>query len=181
MDQLADIEGALGRPSLRILDVGPGGYQPWLDELVYRGHAVTAIDVDAAAVEMARERLGARAVILQADGKTFDTSGFDVVTCISTIEHDPGWRVLTANLAQAPRVLLTFGVVAPERDTATFGRLLGQTMFLGTRDVPEVLEIATMAGTWPVGSMVLEPVGDLMAYGGALLTFVVRLAREGVV
>jgi hypothetical protein len=93
-----------------VLDIGPGAYQPWVAELVRRGHLVWAIDHDPEAVAAVVRRLPVVAM-KQGDGKTEPLQHFDLVTCISVIEHDPDWRAFLHHVLGARRLLLTFGVV----------------------------------------------------------------------
>ncbi len=74
---------------LRVLDAGcgPGLYA---EELLARGADLVAVDGSAAMVELARERLGARAQVLHADLSEllpFASSEFDLIVCALVIHH----------------------------------------------------------------------------------------------
>ena len=74
---------------LRVLDAGcgPGLYA---EELLARGAELVAVDGSAPMVELARERLGARAHVFRADlseSLPFAPSEFDLVVCALVIHH----------------------------------------------------------------------------------------------
>jgi ubiquinone/menaquinone biosynthesis C-methylase UbiE len=73
----------------RVLDAGcgPGIYA---EELLARGADVVAVDGSTAMVELARQRLGARARVLHADLNKplpFESSEFDLIVCALVIHH----------------------------------------------------------------------------------------------
>lgn len=74
---------------LRVLDAGcgPGLYA---EELLARGADLVAVDGSTAMVELARQRLGTRAHVLQADLSKplpFGSSEFDLIVCALVIHH----------------------------------------------------------------------------------------------
>jgi 2-polyprenyl-3-methyl-5-hydroxy-6-metoxy-1,4-benzoquinol methylase len=74
----------LGRPPLRVLDVGGGSGR--LGTLLHSlGHKVTVVDHNHAAVQMARAKGFERAEVC--DLLQFDGRHFDVVTCMEVIEY----------------------------------------------------------------------------------------------
>lgn len=165
---LMRLESEVGRP-LRVLDIGPGAYQPWIDELAQRGHQVAAIDRDADVVLAVAGRLPAVS-IRAADGKIEDVSGYDLVTCLSVIEHDLDWRGFARNLFRARRLLLTFGVI---RDGYTW-----HDMFVGEAGAREVALMVEVLGARVIGELDLPlPADAVVGLGGAGLTFVLATER----
>lgn len=78
----------------RVLDAGcgPGVYAEWLAD---HGAEVVAFDVSARMVQFARERLGPKAKVLQADfGQPLDfleDSSFDLVLCALALDYVRDW------------------------------------------------------------------------------------------
>jgi len=164
------IRADLARP-LRVLDVGPGPHQPLVDELVLRGYEVAAVDSDYRAVAAVRQRLGEKVAIWQENARQTTVGLYDVVSCVSAIEHDPDWRDLAANLARARRLLLTFGVYLPEAEDEA----IRQEMFVPVGGPEEVVSILETCGLYVGGIDFSIPKDALIARG--LLTFVVEGAR----
>jgi SAM-dependent methyltransferase len=116
-----DLLGALeGR---RVLDAGcgPGLYA---EELLNRGAQVVAVDGSWPMVELARERIGARARVLQAnlaEPLPFADAEFDVVLCALVIHHLPD---RAATLREFFRVLRPGGhvVLSTQHPTADWMR-----------------------------------------------------------
>jgi SAM-dependent methyltransferase len=88
---LPDVQGK------RVLDAGcgPGAYAQWLVE---HGAEVVALDVSPKMVGFARQRLGDRATVLQADfSRPLDflpDASFDIVLSALALEYVPDWRAV---------------------------------------------------------------------------------------
>jgi SAM-dependent methyltransferase len=103
---------------MRVLDAGcgPGIYAEWLAE---HGAQVTACDVSPKMVAFARQRLGARACVLQADfGRPLDfaaTSSFDLVLSALALDHVRDWGAAFAEFFRVlrPGGLLVFSAGHP--------------------------------------------------------------------
>lgn len=102
---------AAGEGSKRVLDVacGSGGYAL---ALARRGYRVTAVDLDAAMVERAREKAGREGIALetlQADmvNLTAQLKGrYDLIYCIgNSLVHLDGWEAIRALLLEVREML----------------------------------------------------------------------------
>jgi SAM-dependent methyltransferase len=92
---------------LRVLDAGcgPGVYTEWL--LARGAAAVTAIDASPKMIELARGRVGERAVLRVADlGRPldfFDSGSFDLVLSSLVVHYIEDWRPLFAEIHRVLR------------------------------------------------------------------------------
>lgn len=157
LDHLDKLSVALNRP-LRVLDVGCGPWQPFVDAVVLRGHQLHAVDVDPEAIFSVRERFVRRGFMadLRVDAaQTVGVAGFDIVTCLSVVEHDPDWKGAIANLVRARRLLLTFDVMDP------------------ITSPHQVIDVALQAGATVVGPVDFRPHEDRVNFGSWLRVFAI--------
>ncbi len=111
---LGDLDG------LRVLDLGCGAGQLSV-ELIAAGATVTGIDVSAAMVDIARERLGAETAIAVGDigdPLPFQTGAFDVVVSSLTMHYVEDWVPTLAEIRRvlAPSGRFTFSTHHPTMD-----------------------------------------------------------------
>ena len=120
IEELAIGHGLRGR---RVLDVGCGAGDSFL-AFLERGYAVTGCDQSAAMLEVAGERSGGEAQLLQADMRRLGAIGsFDLVTCLDdALNHllDEGdllaaLRGIGANLAPGALVVFDLNTLATLR------------------------------------------------------------------
>lgn len=103
--RLARLEGALGGPvrGLRLLNLGcgTGGFSAAAEAA---GALAWGVDVDAEAVAIARARVSrGRIVRAAAERLPFASGSFDVVYCVSTLEHVADGRAALAEMARVLR------------------------------------------------------------------------------
>jgi 2-polyprenyl-3-methyl-5-hydroxy-6-metoxy-1,4-benzoquinol methylase len=108
----------------RLLDVGCGpGFL--LTVAQRRGWSATGIDLNAWAVDHARDVLGVEAVCGTLDDATFEPESFDAVTMMDFIEHVPSADDVLARAKQLLRPGGILAVLTPRSDAA-LSRLLGR-------------------------------------------------------
>ena len=92
----------LGLPAFAdILDVGCGSGR-MLDELARRGR-VTGVDIRPEAVQEARARGHARAIVAPAEDTGLPSRGYDLVTAFDVVEHTPDDRRTLSELLRVTR------------------------------------------------------------------------------
>jgi 2-polyprenyl-3-methyl-5-hydroxy-6-metoxy-1,4-benzoquinol methylase len=108
---------------LRILDVG-SGVVPFCNWLSRRGHVVTATDPDRESIEFLQANdlngfygSNVHYEVAHAEDLRFDDESFDLVTCISVLEHIPPGNDRIA-LREIARVLKPGGVLVMTTDIA---------------------------------------------------------------
>jgi 2-polyprenyl-3-methyl-5-hydroxy-6-metoxy-1,4-benzoquinol methylase len=104
-ERLARLERALDRPvhGLRLLNVGcgTGGFNRAAEEA---GALVWGVDLDVEAVGIARARASRERVVCAAAGALpFRGGGFDIVYCMSTLEHVADWRIALREMVRVLR------------------------------------------------------------------------------
>ena len=129
-----------GLRGTRLLDVGcgtGGAIAPMLD----RGFTVTGVDISAAMLDVARAKVGDRAVLIQADMRDLPALGeFDLVWALSdVVNYLLDERELVAAFAGLRRNLAPGGVVAFDVDSLATMRALYSSLLVRQRDGEVVL------------------------------------------
>jgi 2-polyprenyl-3-methyl-5-hydroxy-6-metoxy-1,4-benzoquinol methylase len=144
---------------LHVLDAGCGP-GPYAEELLARGADVVAVDESEPMVELAKRRLGSRAVVLRADlneSLPFADDAFDVVLCPLVIHHVVD---RTATLREFFRVLRIGGrVVLSTQHPTTDWLRKGGSYF----DIREEVDVWERDGTSYAVHFWREPLTSLCA------------------
>jgi SAM-dependent methyltransferase len=157
----------------RVLDAGcsSGAHSQWLLE---HGASVVALDVSQGMVELARQRLGARAEILQADlgaplprVQALQDGDFDVVVCSLTLHYVGDW---TVPLAEFHRLLEPGGALVFSTHHPAWDRQLV--------DEDDYFQTGLVEDRWP---LLKGPVLEVRFYRKTLAEILTSVARAGFV